>query len=375
MTHSRRILYVQYVNPGMYPPLEQSSRIMADAGWQVRFVGTRSLGESDNLAFPPHPKVVVWRLPFYQPSGLRLKLHYLLFAAWVLAWVVLWRPRWVYLSDLNACPIGAMLAWLRVPLVYHEHDSPQPNGPRERVRVLIGRTAALCVLPNPVRAMRFVAATGRVGPTVCVFNCPRREEVGPPRETCEDTIRVLYGGSVVPERLPEAVVRAVALVRAVRLEVIGYETIGSRGYIARLRGLAAELGATDRVTFAPAMPRHELWAAIRHSDIGLALLPTCSDDPNLSAMPGASVKVFDYLSAGLGVLLADRPEWRADYLDAGLARGCDPADPASIAAALRWFADNPEETRAMGERGRQRVLADWNYETQFEPVKRLLEAL
>ena len=33
----RRIMYVQYVNPGMYPPLEHSSRILADAGWEVCF--------------------------------------------------------------------------------------------------------------------------------------------------------------------------------------------------------------------------------------------------------------------------------------------------------------------------------------------------
>ena len=376
MTHPRRILYVQYVNPGIYPPLEQSSRLLAEAGWQVRFVGTRALGESDNLAFPPHPRVRVSRLPWYQPGGLLLKLHYLVFVVWAVLWAVLWRPRWVYLSDPNSTPVGVVLAWLGVPLVYHEHDTPVAvSGLVGRCRAKTGASAAVCVLPNSDRAARFAADVGRSAPVSVVLNCPRRAEVGPLRESYGDTIRVLYGGSIVPDRLPEAVVQAVAAVSTARLTVIGYETVGSRGYVAQLRQLAKDLGAADRVEFGPARPRHELWIAIRASDVGLALLPNRSDDPNLSAMPGASVKVFDYLSAGLGVLLSDRPEWRADYLDAGLAQGCDPADPASIVAALRWFADHPEETRAMGERGRQRVLADWNYETQFEPVKRLLETL
>ena len=33
----KRVVYVQYTNPAAYPPLEHSSRILADAGWQVLF--------------------------------------------------------------------------------------------------------------------------------------------------------------------------------------------------------------------------------------------------------------------------------------------------------------------------------------------------
>ena len=377
MTHPRRILYVQYVNPGIYPPLEQSSLLLAEAGWQVRFVGTRAMGESDNLAFPPHPSVRVYRLPWYPPGGLPLKLHYIVFVAWAVLWAVLWRPRWVYLSDPNSTPVGVVLAWLGITLIYHEHDTPATTvRVVGRCRRAVGRQAAVCVLPNSVRAARFAAEVGRTKPVTVVLNCPRRAEVGPPRRAVVlGGLRLLYSGSIVPDRLPEAVIRAVASVSTVRLEVIGYETVGSRGYVARLRRVAEELGAADRVVFGPARPRHRLWAAIRACDVGLALLPAVTNDPNLSAMPGASVKVFDYLAAGLGVLLTDRQEWGAEYLDTGLARGCDPADQASVAAALHWFVDRPSEVRAMGERGRQRVLVDWNYETQFEPVKRVLEAL
>jgi hypothetical protein len=46
----------------------------------------------------------------------------------------------------------------------------------------------------------------------------------------------------------------------------------------------------------------------------------------------------------------------------------DPEDAASIAAALRWLLERPGELRTMGERGRQRILAEWNYEKQFLPV-------
>jgi glycosyltransferase involved in cell wall biosynthesis len=51
---------------------------------------------------------------------------------------------------------------------------------------------------------------------------------------------------------------------------------------------------------------------------------------------------------------------------------CDVENADSVEAALRWYLDDPARRQSMGERGRQRVLAEWNYETQFAPVRRLI---
>jgi glycosyltransferase involved in cell wall biosynthesis len=56
------------------------------------------------------------------------------------------------------------------------------------------------------------------------------------------------------------------------------------------------------------------------------------------------------------------------YVDSGYGLACDPDDPRSIAAALHWFLEHPVEMRKMGERGRQKIRTEWNYETQFSPV-------
>jgi glycosyltransferase involved in cell wall biosynthesis len=85
-------------------------------------------------------------------------------------------------------------------------------------------------------------------------------------------------------------------------------------------------------------------------------------------MTGASNKPFDYLACGLALLVSDLPEWRALYVDNGYAVAVDPDNAHSIAAALNWLRMHPAEMRAMGERGRQRVFDEWNYETQFAPV-------
>src|SRR5437763_77589 len=99
-----RIAYVQYTNPAAYPPLEHSSRILARAGWKVLFLGIRSRG-GRALRFPPHSNVTV-RFLGTCSVGFRQKLHYLTYCIWVFAWVLAWRPRWVYASDPLSCPIA-----------------------------------------------------------------------------------------------------------------------------------------------------------------------------------------------------------------------------------------------------------------------------
>ena len=85
-------------------------------------------------------------------------------------------------------------------------------------------------------------------------------------------------------------------------------------------------------------------------------------------MVGASNKVFDYLASGLALLVSDLPEWKETYVEPGYGLACNPDDPQSIASALERFLKHPTEMREMGERGRQKILKEWNYEQQFMPV-------
>ena len=74
MSH-KKILYIQYTNPAIYPPLEHGSRILANDGWKILFLGTGAQG-ADNLTFPPHPDIVIYRISFCE-AGWRQKSDYL----------------------------------------------------------------------------------------------------------------------------------------------------------------------------------------------------------------------------------------------------------------------------------------------------------
>ncbi len=383
MSEARRILYLQYTNPACYPSLEHSSRILAEAGWEVLFLGTGGLGV-DALRFPPDDRITVRQLPF-RHAGWRQKLQYLGFCVWALVWALRWRPRWVYCSDPLSCPVALALTVLPgVRLIYHEHDSPTSgNGGLQRnsrfarfvlwSRRRVARRAALCILPNQQRMARFVGEMGN-GPTVsCVWNCPSLEEVRPSRAPSDGRLTVYYHGNIGPGYLPPSVLKAVAMLRGdLRLWIIGYETISTLHYRDFLKGEARRFGIGDCVEFLEPMPRYRLMKMCAESDVGLALVPRNDGDVNNLHMTGASNKPFDYLACGLALLVSDLPDWRRLYVDPGYGLACDPDDPKSIAAALRWFLEHPNEMRAMGERGRQRIAADWHYERRFAPVLELM---
>lgn len=383
----RRILYVQYTNPACYPPLERSAWIMATHGWSVHFLGTGSYGGNE-LRLRSDPRITEDRMP-YCPEGWRQKFHYLRFCWRVLKTTLLWKPDWIYASDPLVTPVVALLSYCwPCQIIYHEHDSPNPPGRQGRGRAGAGRRALrarrlvalrarLCVLPNAERAAQFSKEIGRRSGVLTVWNCPSLDEVAPPKSSRHDeTFRILYHGSIVSPRLPLTVVRALSqLPETVRLGIAGYETVGQTGYVQELQAIAAQLGIRDRIDWLGALPeRQQLLEQRRQCDVGLAFMPKQSDDLNEQHMTGASNKPFDYLACGMGLLVSDRPDWVSLYVQPGYGLACDPEDPQSIADALRWLLEHPAERRAMGERGRQRILSAWNYEQQFAPVLARIES-
>src|SRR5262252_4188469 len=106
----KRIVYIQYTNPAAYPPLERSTRLLADAGWDVLVLGLLRPG-TEVLRFPRHPRITE-RYTFNATTGWRLRLHYVWFFVWVIGWTLRWRARWVYASDLLSCPVALLLGLL-----------------------------------------------------------------------------------------------------------------------------------------------------------------------------------------------------------------------------------------------------------------------
>ena len=380
----KRVLFVQFTNPAGYPPLEHSSRILADAGWEVTFIGTGADGESDRFRLPPHPRIRVKSWPF-RKSGIGQKLLFAAFCLRALYEASRSRRCVIYASDALSCPAALLCSTLLGrPVIYHEHDAPQPAhspGAIQRVvswcRNRVASTARLCIVPGGARLERFKRDTGTLRPVFCVLNCPELREVrldGPPGGRAHV---LFYHGSLNESRLPFSVLHAIAsLSTPLSLQFAGYETRHHEGFVGRFLDEARRLGIGDRVAYVGAPEsRSSLLELCARATIGISFVPAASEDANLLSLAGASNKPFDYLACGLALLVSDMPDWRRMFVEPGYARACDCADPAAIGLALQWFIANPAEVQRMLERARHRLREEWNYEAQFAPVMAQMERL
>lgn len=371
------IIYVQFTNPAGYPPLHHSAKMFAERGWTVLFLGIHSDG-SKSLRIPTHALVSVRyfaRRRFYLSSS----IYYAAYCIWVLAIMLKHRPAVVYGSDIAATPILLLTQSIFLAdIVYHEHDTPRR--PRHgkfgalflsRCHARVARTAQFCVIPQSKRRKIFVKKFNRSLPTFCVWNCPSVYEVSGARShnIASAAIRFYYHGNISAQLLPATIIEALALCGDnAELVFVGYETSDGRGHVAHLLNVAKALGIESQVFYLGILQRAELLVEARKADVGVMFVDTNSRDANMINLAGASNKVFDYMASGQMVLTTSEAEWRSFLVDPGYAITCRSLRVSDIAQSMRWCSDNRETVRKMGERGRAKIMADWNYETQFSEL-------
>jgi glycosyltransferase involved in cell wall biosynthesis len=344
---------------------------MADAGWDVTFLSAPIAGQ--RLDLPSHPRIRVHAVGG-RPSHMMSNVDYAIYTAIAAGLALRLRPDVVYASDpLGAGPGLLATRLAAAQLIYHEHDSPQPGMLRPilaRLRAAATRSARLVVFPNYQRAsvaqneLNFAADRLHI-----VWNVPRRAELTASAATAEPPLIVYYHGSISPERLPETLAFAVRrMAGRVRLRIAGYEAPSACGYIRQLVGSDTGAAAGNPVEYIGIVPRADLLTQAARAHVGLALMPCQSNDLNMRFMTGASNKPFDYMAAGLALLVSDLPDWARIFVEPGFARAADPTNIDALCTALEWFVNHPRQRQAMAARARAKIEADWNYDTVFAPI-------
>lgn len=219
----------------------------------------------------------------------------------------------------------------------------------------VGRLAGI-VAATPSIAERFAWHPN----CVVVQNFPVLDELRVPEaETGEREVgRFGYVGGLSVVRGAEQMVDALAEAGpGIRLDLGGPWTPES------LRDRCAARPGWSQVDEQGYMSREQIAAMVRRVFAGLSLL-----HPVPSYLTAYSVKMFEYMAAGLPFVASDFPMWRSIVDDADCGLLADPLDPVAIGRAMRQLTDDPDAARAMGARGRVAVETKYNWGRELEKL-------
>jgi colanic acid/amylovoran biosynthesis glycosyltransferase len=195
---------------------------------------------------------------------------------------------------------------------------------------------------------RFVRINNGIDPSVF-----EPLDSGTPRDSA-DPLRVVSVGTLVSKKGHDTLIRAVSRVareRPVTLTIVGEGPEG-RGLVA----LISELGCGSFVTIRPAMEQSDVLSVLREADVfALACRTTKSGD-----VDGLPTVILEAMACALPVVsteVSGIPE-AVEHGVTGLLTASD--DVESLAESLAYLAEHPDVGRVFGQRGRERVLADFN---------------
>lgn len=180
----------------------------------------------------------------------------------------------------------------------------------------------------------------------------------------DGAIIAVYSGSVQPDRCVLECVQAVNLLDPalkVHLWVIG--PFKTEAYEADLRAAAGE--------------RVRLWGNVRHDEVPALLaqahIGLMSLRPQRNSSVNWPIKLFEYMAAGLPIVMHDNPFWLD--LAGSSALPVNIEDPASIAAGIAVLAADGARRAEMGACGRARVQQKYDWADQEARLLAVVERL
>jgi glycosyltransferase involved in cell wall biosynthesis len=353
--------------------VEKEARTLMDAGYRVTVVADAADGRPAGQRRPSGEAVVRIARRGPRVPGLRYVLHELRLARRLAALA----PDVLHAHDSNALPAVALAAGRRVPFVYDAHDLwlGRPRRDRGRLsfalnqlwytlveRLLVPRAAAAMTVSPPIA--RHLEKRYGLAEVALVPNYPDPDADAVPgvldlrllpgaERLAPDRPVVLYLGGLMAGRGLEQLVDAMAHTERPQLVLLG------EGQLAEaLRARAVRRGIADRVHHLAPVPPDDVIAVAATADVGVSpIVPSC-----LNYRWSLPNKLFQYLAAGIPVVASDFPQVREIIEDARAGLVADTTSSAAVAAAIDAVLADPDEAKAMGERGRAAVADRFNWD-------------
>ncbi len=348
----------------------KQARSLARAGYAVTVIGLGVSGQAPREEFDGF---TLRRIPSSAGRRWRFPLSWLRFC--IEAWKLVSEPprarAVIHCNDLDTLPIGVVLGRRhRAPILYDAQDlyPDLDHIPRwlrplliRAERVLIRRVQRISVVNDEIGEVMHQRYGVRAD-AVILNAAPIAEVSGGP--TMRDQFRIppdqtviVYSGALAPHRGLEQTLLALR-----ELDRTSLVFLGEGGLQEKLESLAARNGLADRVLFAKFVPYAQVPAFIRSADIGIVPY----ERYGLNHYLCSPSKLFHYIAAGLPIACSDFPFLHRIVLGEGIGVVFDPADPSSIAQAIRSVT-----ARDVYERAKARVTS-LGYRYSWEQEERKL---
>lgn len=199
---------------------------------------------------------------------------------------------------------------------------------------------------------------------VVVLNCPIYEPVDCV-STPLDEIKVLYQGVYIRDRGIEELLRSVKYLDSkCKLYLRGYDGYVPRGedgeYMKYIRNIAEEEGVRERVVFLNPVEMMDMVRLSTGFDIGV----TPYKPTNMNQLYASPNKTFEYMMAGLAVVVSDIPEQKRFVVDNFVGLSFDPESPYDIASAINKLVNDPRLLMEMKANAIKCAKTKYNWDIQ-----------
>lgn len=274
-----------------------------------------------------------------------------------------------HFHDPELIPVGFILRIFRKKVIYDVHE--------DYPKAILSKTW----LPKPIRipiakVMHFLEwLAARFFLIKIIIAWPRIADHFPDNKT-----KLVQNFSITSELLSETpcpynkrpnnlvYVGSISKIRGIYENIKSFEYIKTEDFRMKLIGTfndsliekeCKNLANWARIDFLGWKDRNEVRDILDKSKIGIILFQA---HPNhMNAHPN---KLFEYMSAGIPVVISNFPLWKNIVDDARCGLTVDPTNIKEIADAINWLFENPEEAEQMGQNGRTAVLEKYNWEQE-----------
>ena len=397
----KKILYIQYTDPFLWPVIVHGSNILASKGHKILFLGVQSVADpSERIKMTLHKNITIRLLRYLKP-GVQQIIQYIFYNFWVFFYCVFWRPQVVYASEKLVCPAAYLIKTLskEIKLIYFEpiylgeHIENKPKFIKES-RSRLAKISDLCLLPNEVRLKKFREDVGDHGNAIFVHNFPRHqdfEDIPLKEKPTIGKLKLFCIGFLGPDKLPIQLFEALEELKdKVELVIAGIDRYrdpeGRYSYSEIIKIEINQRALEENVQYVGLIKeRSDLLQQCSKADVGLAfsgktaLIDVKSQfrtEGNVMvpefSMAGTSQRPFEYMGLGLVLLVSDLPEWEDFFVKDGYAYSCDTESSESIKETLEYLYDNRDSLFEKGRRNKKKILEEWNYNIEFKKVEKYI---